>query len=51
VQAGKIGHLGMSIDPGAGPRVAEAATIDASVVQVIYNRLKRGAWPCSRASR
>jgi len=51
VQAGKIGHLGMSIDPGDGPRVAEAATIDASVVPVIYNRLKRRAWPCSRASR
>jgi hypothetical protein len=41
----------MSIDPGDGPRVAEAAPIDASVVQVIYKWLKRRPWPCSRASR
>ena len=41
VRAGKIRHLGMSIDAGDAARVRLAAEVGASVVQVPHSRLQR----------
>jgi len=43
VQAGKIRHLGVSLDPGDAARAARAQAVGAGVVQVTYNRLNRAA--------
>ena len=43
VRAGKIRHLGISLDAGDGPRVRRAADVGAAVVQVPYSRLQREA--------
>ena len=43
VRAGKVRHLGISLDPGDGERVERAPELAAEVVQVTYNRLNRGA--------
>jgi aryl-alcohol dehydrogenase-like predicted oxidoreductase len=39
VQAGKIRHLGISLDPDDGARAQRAPEVGAAVVQVTYNRL------------
>jgi aryl-alcohol dehydrogenase-like predicted oxidoreductase len=43
VQAGKIRHLGISLDPADAARAANARSVGAGVVQVTYNRLNRAA--------
>jgi myo-inositol catabolism protein IolS len=43
VRAGKVRHLGISLDPGDRQRVQRAPDVAAEVVQVTYNRLNRGA--------
>lgn len=43
VRAGKIGHLGISLDPDDGARAASAREFGADVIQVTYNRLNRVA--------
>jgi aryl-alcohol dehydrogenase-like predicted oxidoreductase len=43
VDAGKIRHLGLSVDPGDDDRVTQATSLDAEVVQVTYNRLNQVA--------
>jgi aryl-alcohol dehydrogenase-like predicted oxidoreductase len=43
VQAGKIRHLGISLDPDDGDRAARAPELGAEVIQVTYNRLNRAA--------
>ncbi|MFF7709948.1 aldo/keto reductase [Pseudomonas sp. NPDC007930] len=43
-QAGKIGHLGVSVDKNGNPaQVQAAAGVGAAALQVVYNRLQRGA--------
>ena len=44
VEAGKIGHLGISISSGLDPahQVSRAVEFGASTIQVVYNRLDRG---------
>jgi aryl-alcohol dehydrogenase-like predicted oxidoreductase len=43
VEAGKIGHLGISISSGLDPvhQVSRAVEVGASTIQVVYNRLDR----------
>lgn len=41
VRAGKIRHLGISLDPGEAERVRRAPGLGAEVIQVTYNRLDR----------
>jgi aryl-alcohol dehydrogenase-like predicted oxidoreductase len=43
VRAGKIRHLGISLDPDDGARAARACAVGACVIQVTYNRLNRAA--------
>ena len=43
VQAGKIRHLGISLDPDQGARAEQAPDVGADVIQVSYNRLNRQA--------
>jgi aryl-alcohol dehydrogenase-like predicted oxidoreductase len=43
VRAGKIRHLGISLDPDDGERAERAREVGANVVQVTYNRLNRVA--------
>jgi aryl-alcohol dehydrogenase-like predicted oxidoreductase len=43
VRAGKIRHLGISLDPQDGARADSAHEVGASVIQVIYSRLNRVA--------
>jgi aryl-alcohol dehydrogenase-like predicted oxidoreductase len=43
VRIGKIRHLGISLDPDDGRRVARAPELGADVIQVTYNRLNRVA--------
>jgi aryl-alcohol dehydrogenase-like predicted oxidoreductase len=43
VRAGKVRHLGISLDPGDGERVERAPELGARVIQVTYNRLNRAA--------
>jgi myo-inositol catabolism protein IolS len=43
VRAGKIRHLGISLDPDDGARAERAPEVGADVVQVTYNRLNRAA--------
>jgi aryl-alcohol dehydrogenase-like predicted oxidoreductase len=43
VRAGKIRHLGISLDPDDGSRAAQAPELGADVIQVTYNRLNRVA--------
>jgi aryl-alcohol dehydrogenase-like predicted oxidoreductase len=45
VQAGKIRHLGLSIDAGDAARARKALQVGAGVVQVPYSRLQRDAEP------
>ena len=44
VEAGKIGHLGISISSGLDPihQVSRAVEVGASTIQMVYNRLDRG---------
>jgi aryl-alcohol dehydrogenase-like predicted oxidoreductase len=41
VRAGKIRHLGISLDPDDGARAERARDVGADVIQVTYNRLNR----------
>jgi myo-inositol catabolism protein IolS len=43
LQAGKIRHLGISLDPDDGARAERAPDVGAEVIQVTYNRLNRVA--------
>lgn len=43
VRAGKIRHLGISLDPDDGARCRRAPAVGAGVIQVTYNRLNRAA--------
>jgi aryl-alcohol dehydrogenase-like predicted oxidoreductase len=43
VRAGRIRHLGISLDPDDGTRAARGREVGADVVQVTYNRLNRVA--------
>jgi aryl-alcohol dehydrogenase-like predicted oxidoreductase len=43
MRAGKIRHLGISLDPGDGERVERAPELGVGVIQVTYNRLNRAA--------
>jgi myo-inositol catabolism protein IolS len=43
VRAGKIRHLGISLDPDDGARAERARDVGAEVIQVTYNRLNRVA--------
>jgi myo-inositol catabolism protein IolS len=43
VRAGKIRHLGISLDPHAGARARRAPDVGAQIVQVPYSRLQREA--------
>jgi myo-inositol catabolism protein IolS len=45
VRAGKIRHLGLSIDAGDAARARKAPEVGAEVVQVPYSRLQRDAEP------
>ncbi|MGH3369443.1 MAG: aldo/keto reductase, partial [Nocardioidaceae bacterium] len=43
VRAGKVRHLGISLDPDDGARAERAPEVGAGVIQVTYNRLNRVA--------